>query len=622
MQTSSIDQTGILARGAFIGCLALLAGLATPACGNHAPGEGSAHLVATVPRALTAGEVTRVTVSAVSGVRTLSVDLQKVAGQWRGTLGRIPVGTWTFHADAFVPGPSGTEVVAFTGNGDPGGYLVSAGATISVALNLQQVAGLPPPFGNQAPRIDSLYVSSLDIAPGETITLIVGASDPDPGDVLTYQWAPDDGAFSAPTNATTSWTAPATTGDYVLSVKVTDPKNAFAAISGVVHVAAANATGTVQINASFNSWPGVDDIIATPSLLAVGGTTAVQATATDADHDPLAYAWSTGATCSGTFVDGLLGAAVFTLVATSPGATTCDLRVDVSDGRGGSNFGVLTIQIGSPVKIDQGPAIDATNSTSCGFTAGDLLKFSVVAHDRDDLHPIGLNDAVYPAPGGNSLARSGGPPGGAGGRTNTYAGFDLPTFAALYWGPSGAPITVQAPGGAPVTLALESAAGGVLVFSGAAVYADGLGFNGTIPVRLTLTLGGGASFVQIPGRQVGGIDVLAAGGSFSVNIFFEANYGGWVPLNNLRGGSSVTSFSAGFYYTRKFVTPVTFAWQVTNGGATTQLAGTTTVIAGDLTRSVLDWTALAGPSTLTATATSGGRSVTATFNVTDGACTP
>jgi len=156
-------------------------------------------------------------------------------------------------------------------------------------------------------------VSSINIAPGGTITANVKAHDDQKSDTLTFTWstsAPAGSLTGQSSTATTSQvtlTAPATAGDVTLTIQVQDNHGATASASIVIHVSTANANGTGQadVNVRFNNWPVVSDVIAVPGWITLGKPVSLTVTASDPDGDKLSYLWSTGATCtSGTFTNG------------------------------------------------------------------------------------------------------------------------------------------------------------------------------------------------------------------------------------------------------------------------------------------------------------------------------
>ncbi|MBI4263778.1 MAG: hypothetical protein HY657_05350, partial [Acidobacteria bacterium] len=68
-----------------------------------------------------------------------------------------------------------------------------------------------------------------------TSTLRATATDPD-GDAVTVQWSAPQGAFSSPTAATTTWTAPAQTGSVGITVTAQDSRGARATASLTLEV--------------------------------------------------------------------------------------------------------------------------------------------------------------------------------------------------------------------------------------------------------------------------------------------------------------------------------------------------------------------------------------------------
>ena len=79
------------------------------------------------------------------------------------------------------------------------------------------------PQDNAAPTISAVTANPTIIDHGATSALAVTAADPNPPDTLTYQWTSDvGGTFSAPTSASTNWTAPSgMTGAFVATLSVT-----------------------------------------------------------------------------------------------------------------------------------------------------------------------------------------------------------------------------------------------------------------------------------------------------------------------------------------------------------------------------------------------------------------
>jgi hypothetical protein len=251
----------------------------------------------------------------------------------------------------------------------------------TVAITAQSV-NAPADFVNTVPVIDSLVVSSTNIAPGATITAKVQAHDDQVKDTITYAWSanPAGAGFSAPTAATTTWTAPASEGDVTLTIQVKDNHDATTSASIVIHVSNANGTGQADVNVKFNNWPVVSDVLATPGWITLGAPTGLSVTASDADGDALTYLWSTGTTCAaGTFTSASSATPSFTLSASATD-TYCEFDVAVSDGHGGTTHGTLYLPVGAPVSIIAPAIVDAAQSALVVDPSA-TVAFSVEAMD-------------------------------------------------------------------------------------------------------------------------------------------------------------------------------------------------------------------------------------------------
>ncbi|WP_253908854.1 RCC1 domain-containing protein [Corallococcus exiguus] len=357
------------------GLTVLALGLVLAACGGQsmAVAEGSAQAVVTLPQALSASDVVRVelTVSG-TGMTTRTDALVKTGGQWGGVLGQLPAGTGrTFSAQAF----DASNVVRYAGQVTS--VTIQASQTTAVTLLLQEV-NAPPPFDNAAPRILSLAASPGTVAPGGQVTLQATADDPNSGDTLTYAWTAPSGNFSAPSSLTTSWTAPASAGQVVLTLTVTDSKSASASLSVTITVSTGN--GSAAVNVSFNTWPQVSGVTATPSSVAVGQSTQLTASASDADGDSLSYEWT--ASCAGTWANATSATASFTPSA-QPSGGTCTLSVTARDGRGGMGLGSLTIYVSTSPTTGQFPPeiVETFQSIASVPAQGGTVVFRARARD-------------------------------------------------------------------------------------------------------------------------------------------------------------------------------------------------------------------------------------------------
>jgi hypothetical protein len=366
-------------RSAFLPLGALAIAAALSACGqnNQPSAMGSANVSVQALSAVPLGAVT-VTISgpALYAPKPVILSPQGSGGSYGALISSLPVGSnYTFTVSA----SDTSNVLAYAGQATNVAILHNRVTTVVIAA---QSVNTPADFVNTVPVIDSLVVSSTNIAPGETITAKVQAHDDQIQDTITYAWSanPAGVGFSAPTATTTTWTAPSTEGDVTLTIQVKDNHDATTSASIVIHVSNANGTGQADVNVKFNNWPAVSDVLATPGWITLGAPTALSVTANDADGDTLSYLWSTGTTCSaGSFSSATSSTPSFTLPASATD-TYCEFDVAVSDGHGGTTHGTLYLPVGAPASIVAPAIVDAAQSASVVDPSSPVL-FSVEAMD-------------------------------------------------------------------------------------------------------------------------------------------------------------------------------------------------------------------------------------------------
>jgi WD40 repeat protein len=360
-----------------LGLLPLLAALAAISMSGCRPVEestGSAQFITSVQQALSASEVSRVTVTLTAAdLPTRTVELEQANGQWGGLMGHIQAGTGrTFTAEAF--NASGTKLYA----GQVTGVTITKGQTAAVALVLQQVQASPP-FQNAVPIIDSLVASGSSALPGGRLTLQASAHDPNPSDTLTYVWTASAGTLASPTSATTEWTAPQQAGQVTLTLAVTDPHGSVATLSMKLPVR--NGVGDADLDISFNNWPVVARLSASPSRVEVGQGTVVTATASDSDGDALGYQWSAEG-CTGTWTEASGNTARFTPdAAPVDGPCSCRLGVQVGDGRGGTGQGTLSMCVGGAVGPSFPPEVVESFQSATKVSAQGTVRLRVEGQD-------------------------------------------------------------------------------------------------------------------------------------------------------------------------------------------------------------------------------------------------
>jgi hypothetical protein len=236
----------------------------------------------------------------------------------------------------------------------------------------------PTPPTNQVPVLASAVATPAEVSSGNAVALMLDVSDPD-GDALTYTWtqspASPAGTFNDASAANPTWTAPEVTAEtsFQLNIAVTDGRGGNARGSAVVKVLPPNNNpAPVLTSGPTASTPTLDE---QQSLT-------LSVSATDADGDPLTYAWSQVSPTSptGTFSDA--ASANTTWTAPDVGATgTYSLRVTVSDDKGGSVQGVVDITVR---KLNRAPIVpDAITPPSSPLKAGDMATFQLAATDPD-----------------------------------------------------------------------------------------------------------------------------------------------------------------------------------------------------------------------------------------------
>jgi hypothetical protein len=331
----------ILSRLRFAPLSALLAGLAFAGCGAQPSSESGSGAADMTIVALSSADVTDVSVtitgSALSSPRVSA--LFRRAQQWGALIGGLPVGNgYTFTAAA----KDASGALLYTGVAS--NVTIVNDQTVAVVITAQQVAP-PDAYQNAVPVLDSVVISSLAVGLGEQVSVKVTAHDPNPQDTIAYQWSATCGSFLDASQPSTTWTAPSTAGSCTLSIMASDLHAATVTASVTVNVDSVNGKGGAQVSVVANTWPAVTDLSVAPNGWLVAGTpSTLTLTASDADSDPLTYAWSS--TCNGNFNSTTVASPTFVLADGQTGV--CTLTVAVSDGRGGSATGDITLPVGAP----------------------------------------------------------------------------------------------------------------------------------------------------------------------------------------------------------------------------------------------------------------------------------
>jgi hypothetical protein len=267
----------------------------------------------------------RVTVTVTEGggpaMAPMVASLDRSGSQWIGRVDGIPAGPQrSFDVIAFDA--QGRALFAASASAD---VLADQATVVSISLDNRS----PGTFQNAFPVIDSVTWTPAAPHPLDTVRLHVSAHDPDPGDVLSYDWSSTCGTVDAPASTTPTWTAPAQPGSCVLSVAVTDSHAATVGFDFVVPVTPVNGGG--DVTATVNSWPVIDSLGGALAVWNGGISGDLVVTASDPDGDSLSYSWQSN--CAGIAFDVRTPYSLTTPHVTLPAASApCTVSVAVWDG--------------------------------------------------------------------------------------------------------------------------------------------------------------------------------------------------------------------------------------------------------------------------------------------------
>jgi protocatechuate 3,4-dioxygenase beta subunit len=233
----------------------------------------------------------------------------------------------------------------------------------------------PPAPQNRPPVLTSPVATPTTVDSQGVVSLNVSASDPD-SDPITYVWTQEPatpaGSFSDPAVFNPLWFAPRVSSETTFQLRVTAADGKGGTDTETV---------AVTVRAYVNNAP---TITAGPSASATTvneqQSITLSVTASDADGDPLTYAWSQ--TAPGSPMGTFSSASAREPTWTAPDVTasgTYTLRVTVSDGQGGSAQGSIDITV---QKVNQAPVVSAISAPP-SLNAGDTGNFSITASDPD-----------------------------------------------------------------------------------------------------------------------------------------------------------------------------------------------------------------------------------------------
>jgi hypothetical protein len=358
--------------------LAVLSGCSPKASSVQDPATGKLQIATA---GLGSADVTRVAISitgpSIPAWRSpITHDLVLTNGSWEGVLDGIPSGS-----DLVVEGSAFDTNGVLRYAGEASGVVVTPGKTTVIILVLQQATKPDPAKGNTPPAIDYIMVSASAVEPGGAIQLAAKVHDLE-GEKITLTWVNSFSRYTGTTGsfddlhaASTVWHAPKVQDFEYLCLVASDPSGSS---SVCFYVEVRDAPGSVTLYAALNNWPEVKSINLSTGLVSVGQAAFVTMQASDADLDPLAFEWS--ASCAGSWFYGAGPTARSWNYFVPAEKGLCKLIVDVKDGRGGANYGVILLEVADP-PLDVPPIVSTSFSSLPGADPTVLVTLEVSAYD-------------------------------------------------------------------------------------------------------------------------------------------------------------------------------------------------------------------------------------------------
>ncbi|MEW6710033.1 MAG: PKD domain-containing protein [Candidatus Riflebacteria bacterium] len=232
----------------------------------------------------------------------------------------------------------------------------------------------PSASTNRAP-VATLKATTYELSPRQQVVLTGSASDPD-GDNLTYNWSATSGTVATQgSNLAAVFTAPDVQTTATITLKVTDKSGLTAAANIQIKIGSGSGGGT-------NYAPVVLSIDSDATTFLANTQHVLTANASDANGDALTYTWSATA---GT----LNPTNQVTTTWTTPnvtGTTYPQIRVLVSDGKGGTALKVATFTVSSDPNPppNQTPVVTITAPINNSLSAPTTIFYSATATDAEE----------------------------------------------------------------------------------------------------------------------------------------------------------------------------------------------------------------------------------------------
>ena len=137
--------------------------------------------------------------------------------------------------------------------------------------------------------------------------------------------------------------------------------------------------GHAKVEVVFNAAPRVESMVSSSGRVSSGAPVTLLVTASDADHDAIAFAWTSN--CPGMF-DRLDREQVTFVCATLSTGMDCTFEVVVSDGHGGAGKGSLLLSSAVPV-INVAPAMGVVYQTTNAPDPAEVVLLHASATDPE-----------------------------------------------------------------------------------------------------------------------------------------------------------------------------------------------------------------------------------------------
>ncbi|HCC46560.1 MAG TPA: hypothetical protein DEQ38_00335, partial [Elusimicrobia bacterium] len=243
---------------------------------------------------------------------------------------------YTWSATSGTIAEIGAGQIAWTAPDATGTYTVSCDVSDggrTTSSNLQVLVA-------SAPVITSLTASPIAVATGAVSSVVCVATSAAAS--LTYTWSAASGTISG-AGDTVAWTAPASTGVFTVTVRVSDPEGRYA---------------EQDLSIRANNPPVLAPLSASPPVVGYSGISTITASAFDPDNGPVTYAWSAASGTIAGIVDGQVRW-------TAPDATgTYTISCEAADDQG------ATVRRDVQVLVASAPVITSFTASPISVSTG------------------------------------------------------------------------------------------------------------------------------------------------------------------------------------------------------------------------------------------------------------